>query len=57
MHIERIELGKRDPAEQQAIMNIVRKYCEDRGVAYPDEWSFTYLHDVRIEFGVSVDLS
>jgi hypothetical protein len=57
MHIERIELGKLDPAEQQAIMNIVRKYCEDRGVAYPDEWSFTYLHDVRIEFGVSVDLS
>ena len=57
MHIERIELGKLDQAEQQAIMQIVRKHCEDRGIAYPDEWSFTHLHDVRVEFGVTVDLS
>lgn len=57
MHIEKIELGKLDQVEQRAIMQIIRKHCEDKGIAYPDEWSFTHLHDVAIEFGVTVDLS
>ena len=57
MHIEKIKLGKLDQVEQQAIMKIIRKHCEDNRIAYPDEWSFTHLHDVVIEFGVTVDLS
>lgn len=46
-----------DPSARQVIIDVIKKHCEDRGIAYPDEWSFTHLHDIGINFGVTVDLS
>ena len=56
MRIVTIESDKMDSSLRQAVFDAVKKHCEERGIAYPDEWSYTFLHDVRIEFGVTVDL-
>ena len=51
-----IKIDEIDSSLRQAILDVVKQHCEDRGIAYPDEWSFTTIHDLRIEFGVTVDL-
>lgn len=56
MHIETIKSENMDASLRQVVYDAVKKHCEDRCIAYPDEWSYTFLHDVRIEFGVTVDL-
>ena len=44
-----------DPSTREVITKAIKKHCEDRGIAYRDEWSFTHLHDIGITFGVTVD--
>lgn len=53
----RIDWDIIDPSAREIITTVIKKHCEDRGIAYPDEWSFTNLHDIGIEFGVTTNLS
>lgn len=52
----RIDMDAVDAPTREAIMVIVKKYCEDRGIVYPDEWGFSTLLDVGIDFGLTVDM-
>jgi len=52
----RIDWDIIDPSAREVITDVIKKHCEDRGIAYPDEWGFTNLHDIGIDFGVTVDL-
>ena len=56
MLMKTITIDEMDSPLRQAIRDAVKQHCEDRGIAYPDEWSYTTIHDLRIEFGVTVDL-
>ena len=46
-----------DPAAREVITAVIKNHCENYGIAYPDEWDHTFLHDIGISFGVTVDLT
>lgn len=52
----RFDMDCMDEQSREALVAIVKKICENRGMVYPDEWGFSKLHDIGIDFALTVDM-
>ena len=49
-------LSDLDLQAQMIISEQIRKHLEKTGSVYPDEWSYSRISDVQIQFDLSVDM-
>lgn len=49
-------LSDLDLKAQMIISEQIRKHLEKTGSVYPDEWGFSRISDVQIQFDLNVDM-
>ena len=50
-------LSDLDLQAQMIISEQIRKHLENTGSVYSDEWGYSRISDVKIQFDLSVDMS
>ena len=50
-------LSDLDLQAQMIISEQIRKHLEKTGSVYPDEWGYSRISDVKIQFDLSIDMS
>lgn len=50
------ELSDLNLKAQMIISEQIRKHLEKTGSVYPDEWGFSRISDVQIQFDLNVDM-
>jgi hypothetical protein len=51
-----LALSDLDLQAQMIISEQIRKHLEKTGSVYPDEWSYSRISDVQIQFDLSIDM-
>lgn len=51
-----LALSDLDLQAQMIISEQIRKHLEQTGSVYPDEWGYSRIADVQIQFDLSVDM-
>lgn len=51
-----INLNDLELKDQMIINQIIRSYLEKIGSVYPDEWSYTFLDNQKINYDLSLNL-
>lgn len=52
-----LALSDLDLQAQMIISEQIRKHLENTCSVYPDEWSYSRISDVKIQFDLSIDMS